>query len=130
MSMMITVPSTDEEFSSGSMKALPYYFADTEKTHIQVENMQGSDISVWAFSAQSKADRAAPFPHVAELGNVEAETLILFRREDAIYSVAAAERTKKGIKGSKLVVLDDCGYFPWVEKPDAFFREATEFLQV
>ena len=83
MSMMMNVPSTDEEFSSGLLKALPYYFADTEKTHIQAENMGSSPISVWAFASQSTADQAAPFPHVAELGNVKADTLILFGREDA-----------------------------------------------
>jgi proline iminopeptidase len=112
MSMMMNIPSTDEEFSSGLLKALPYYFADTEKTHIQAENMGSSSISVWAFASQSTADRAAPFPHVAELGNVKANTLILFGQEDAICSVAAGKRTREGVERSKFVVLEDCGHFP------------------
>lgn len=130
MSMMMNMPSTDEEFSKGLLKALPYYFADTEKTHIQTENMGREPISVWAFASQSTADRATPFPHVAELGNVEADTLILFGREDAICSVAAGERTRDGIKRSKLVVLEDCGHFPWVEKPEEFYEEVITFLLV
>ena len=46
MSVMMNVPSTDEEFSIDLLKLLPYYFADTEKTHIQAENIGGSPISV------------------------------------------------------------------------------------
>jgi proline iminopeptidase len=88
MSVMMNVPSTGEEFSIGLLQALPYYFADTEKTHIQAENMGSFPISVWAFASQSTADRAAPFPHVAELGNVKVDTLILFGRDDAFCSVA------------------------------------------
>jgi proline iminopeptidase len=130
MSLMMNIPSTDEELSSGLQKALPYYFADTEKTHIQAENMGGSPISAWALSSQIAADKAAPFPHVAELGNVEADTLILFGKEDAICSVAAGERTRDGIKRSRLVVWENCGHFPWVEKPKEFIGEVTAFLKV
>jgi proline iminopeptidase len=129
MSMMMNVPSTDEGFSRGLLKALPYYFADTEKTRIEVEDMGTAPISVWAFASQSTADRGTPFPHVAELGNVEADTLIVFGNEDAICSVAAGERTREGIKRSKLVILEDCGHFPWVEKPDEFFKEVRGFLE-
>lgn len=92
---------------------------------IQYVPTQGSAISVWAFSAQSQADRTAPFPLAEELANFEAETLILFGLEEAICSVAASEWTREGIKRSKLVVLENCGHFPWVEKPEEFFREVT-----
>jgi hypothetical protein len=34
---MPIVPRTEEEFSSGLVKVLLYYFADTNKTHIQAE---------------------------------------------------------------------------------------------
>jgi len=81
MSMMMNVPTMDDEFASGLLKALPYYFADPKKTHIQAENMGTSPMSVWAFASQNTADRATPFPHVAELSNMEVDTLILFVRK-------------------------------------------------
>jgi proline iminopeptidase len=130
MSMMMNVPTTDDEFASGLLKALPYYFVDTKKTHIQAENMGTSLMSVWAFASQSTADRATPFPHVAELGNVEADTLISFGREDALCGIAVGERTEEGIKKSKLVVLEECGHFPWVEKREEFFGEVKAFSEI
>ncbi|CAM6101233.1 unnamed protein product [Calypogeia fissa] len=128
MELIMDPPSTDEEFSSGLIKAIPYYFADPSNAHIQVENMDGS-LSVWTYLAQSKKDKADPFPHVAELENVTAKTLILSGREDAVCSVAAMERTRDGIKGSRLVVWEDCGHVPWIEKKEEFFEEVTKFLK-
>ncbi len=35
---------------------------------------------------------------------------------------------QKAIPGSDLVVIEDCGHVPQVEKPDEFLRAALEFL--
>jgi proline iminopeptidase len=35
---------------------------------------------------------------------------------------------RAGIGGSRLVVFERSGHFPWIEEPEHFFREVTRFL--
>jgi len=60
---------------------------------------------------------------------VQADTLVIFGREDALCSVAAGEKTREGVEGAELLVFEDCGHFPWIEKPEKFFTAVTEFLK-
>ncbi|KAL5351194.1 hypothetical protein ACLOAV_003045 [Pseudogymnoascus australis] len=125
--LMTKFPETDEEISKGLIQALPYYFADTSKTHIVMENL-GPLVSAWAFNAHRIYDEKSPFSHVAGLHLVTADTLVLCGREDGICSVAAAERTEEGIERCRLEVVEDAGHFPWVEKPNDFFPLVVKFL--
>jgi pimeloyl-ACP methyl ester carboxylesterase len=36
--------------------------------------------------------------------------------------------TKNGISGSKMVVYDKCGHFPWIEKKEEVINELQEFF--
>jgi hypothetical protein len=81
----MNILSKDEEFSKCSPKALIYYFAYTE-------DIGSASISVGALAFQSLVDRMPPSPHVVELDNVEAGTLICLKKENAICRVAATER--------------------------------------
>lgn len=42
--------------------------------------------------------------------------------------LSVIERTQKSIPNSKLIVLKDCGHFPYVEKPDELFPILDAFL--
>jgi len=84
---MMNIPSKDEKFPNGFPKALLYYFAHTE-------DIGSASISVRALASQSLVDRTPPFPHVVELVNVEAGTLICLKKENAIFRVAASERDR------------------------------------
>ncbi len=55
-------------------------------------------------------------------------TLIIWGREDAIVPVSAGEVYHESIKDSRLVVLNNCGHHPEVEKADDFVRLVKEFL--
>ncbi|KFY88127.1 hypothetical protein V498_06899 [Pseudogymnoascus sp. VKM F-4517 (FW-2822)] len=126
--LMTKLPETDEEVSKGLIQALPYYFADTSKTHIVMENLW-SLVSAWAFNAHRIYDEESPFSHVAGLHLVTADTLVLCGREDGICSVASTERTDEGIERCRLEVVEDAGHFPWVEKPNDFFPILVKFLK-
>ncbi len=55
-------------------------------------------------------------------------TLIVWGREDAIVPLSAAQVYHEAIKGSRLVVLNNCGHHPEIEKPNEFIRLVQEFL--
>ncbi len=48
--------------------------------------------------------------------------------EDAMCSVTAANAIHTAIPGSKLVVVENSGHFPWIEQPEVFWKHVHEFL--
>jgi pimeloyl-ACP methyl ester carboxylesterase len=53
---------------------------------------------------------------------------MVWGREDRIVPVECGGIYQKAIKGSDLVVIDNCGHAPQVEKPDEFVKSALDFL--
>jgi proline iminopeptidase len=64
----------------------------------------------------------------AKLARIRSPTLIIHGDYDSI-PVEAAEILHENIKNSKLVVIEKCGHFPFVEAPDRFMKEVREFLE-
>jgi pimeloyl-ACP methyl ester carboxylesterase len=52
------------------------------------------------------------------LATIACPTLVLCGRQDAITPLGLHEELTAGIKGSKLMVLEDCGHLSTLEKPD------------
>ena len=63
-----------------------------------------------------------------KLGSIHAPTQVLWGRDDALIPLSSAERYQKGIAGAKLVVIDQCGHIPQIEKPQEFNKALLEFL--
>ena len=59
---------------------------------------------------------------------IKTPTLIVWGREDGLTPVADAERFNKDIAGSKLVVFDQCGHAPNIEKAGEFNAALLKFL--
>ncbi len=64
----------------------------------------------------------------ARLGEIRAPTLILHGREDRRVPLERAEELHRGIPGSRLVVLEECGHWPHVEQRAAFVAAVKDFL--
>lgn len=62
------------------------------------------------------------------LAEITVPTLIVHGREDARVPLERAEELHHGISGSRLVVLDDCGHWPHVEKRAEFVAAVKGFL--
>ena len=62
------------------------------------------------------------------LGRVDIPTRILWGRQDKLVPLECGEQYQQAIRGSDLVVIDDCGHSPQVEKPQEFTAAALEFL--
>ena len=63
-----------------------------------------------------------------QLGQIRQPTLIVWGREDGWTPLALGNRFQQEIPGSKLLVLDRCGHFATIEKPDQFNAAVMTFL--
>jgi pimeloyl-ACP methyl ester carboxylesterase len=59
---------------------------------------------------------------------IKRPTLIVWGREDGLVSLAEGQRFNKDIAGSKLVVFDQCGHVPNIEKSMEFNAALVSFL--
>jgi len=55
-------------------------------------------------------------------------TLLVWGREDAITPVECGEIYQRAIPRSRLVVIENCGHMPEMEKPAEFARAVQDFL--
>lgn len=63
------------------------------------------------------------------LGEIKAKTLIIWGKQDGLIPVEDGERFKKGIVNSQILVIDNCGHVPMVEKFAEFSKAVLEFLE-
>lgn len=57
-------------------------------------------------------------------------TLIIWGENDLVTKPCVAEEFHKGIKGSKLFFIPECGHSPQIEKPEEFVEILEGFLQL
>jgi pimeloyl-ACP methyl ester carboxylesterase len=55
-------------------------------------------------------------------------TLLIWGRQDALVPVNCGEIYHQNIRGSRLVIIDQCGHAPQEEKPQEFVNHVSEFL--
>jgi pimeloyl-ACP methyl ester carboxylesterase len=121
-------PNDDDAFRRHFLKRLPLYFHDPDAHAETFTRHMGESFSAWASRAQAAADQLASASQVDKLASIGAETLIIVGRHCWVCPVAISERLHAGIGGSRLVVLERTGHFPWIEEPERFFPEITKFL--
>jgi pimeloyl-ACP methyl ester carboxylesterase len=63
-----------------------------------------------------------------DLAKIACPTLVLCGRQDALTPLAAHEEMAASIKGSRLVVVEDSGHLPPLERPDAVTAALREWL--
>jgi pimeloyl-ACP methyl ester carboxylesterase len=67
-------------------------------------------------------------PQFVELASIHTPTLVMWGRQDELIPLASGEKLRDGIAGAKLVVFEQCGHVPQIEKPAEFNRALLEFL--
>jgi 2-hydroxy-6-oxonona-2,4-dienedioate hydrolase len=53
---------------------------------------------------------------------------VMWGRQDELIPLASGEKLRDGIRGAKLVVFEQCGHVPQIEKSAEFNRALLEFL--
>ena len=66
----------------------------------------------------------------SRLGDIRAQTLILWGADDRIVDPSSVEIFTRGIHNSRAVVMDKCGHIPIIEKWRESSRICREFLKV
>ena len=64
----------------------------------------------------------------SRLSEIKKPTLIIWGKQDGLIPVADAATFNKGIANSELVIFDNCGHVPQVEKALDFNKKVLEFL--
>lgn len=64
-----------------------------------------------------------------QLGRITTPTQITFGRHDQVTSLRFADRMKSDIRGSELVVFEECAHAPIYEKVEEFNQKTLAFLQ-
>jgi pimeloyl-ACP methyl ester carboxylesterase len=65
----------------------------------------------------------------AHLGRIAAPTQITFGRHDQLTSTRFADRLKRGIRNSELLIFEGCAHAPLYENVAEFNQKTLAFLQ-
>jgi proline iminopeptidase len=114
--------------AAGMSKLLPAYWADPARIEKYKEHFAATSMSVDAFRGQRESKRM-PFDLTGELKKVTAPALIVAGDKDAFCPPAAARRMHLGLPNSKLLVVEDCGHFMWMEQAEVFNAQVPQFLK-
>lgn len=63
-----------------------------------------------------------------KLQDIKCPTLLVWGRQDAVTPLFVGEKFKEMISCSKLVIVDECGHAPMMEKPEEFNAILEEFF--
>jgi proline iminopeptidase len=99
------------------------YFADRSKAKALIDSLHEDSFSDRMF--WSVVPQMMTLDLRAGLEKVEAPVLVMHGKQDPLES---AEEVHKTFPGSKLVLLEGAGHFPWLEQPDAFYEALGSFL--
>jgi pimeloyl-ACP methyl ester carboxylesterase len=69
------------------------------------------------------------FPDSSLITHISCPTLIIWGRQDKIVPVDHAARFHRDIKGSQVLLLDDCGHCAMIEKPDETAEAIKRFFK-
>lgn len=122
------LPQDDAGFYHHFTSMVPLYLREPSKNAQTFIDHMGGRPSAWAFHSQFAVDALPAANEVEDLKNIQARTLIVVGRHCWICPVAVSEHLHGEIAGSKLLVFEKTGHFPWLEEPERFFDEVGDFL--
>ena len=117
----------DSEFSAFLARIMPLYLKNSKYAPALQEYVMTHRLPLKALKATAASD--GHFPVVSRLNTINIPTLILNGRYDIFCSAAQAQMMHECVNGSKLVIFENSGHFPWVEEPDLFFSTVINFLK-
>ena len=80
-------------------------------------------------SMQTAADRGLGGVSEEEVRAIKAPTLLVWGANDKLSPPVNADKLQAVIKGSRKVLIDKAGHYPFLEHPDKFNQAVTEFLK-
>jgi proline iminopeptidase len=113
----------------GIRAILPSQFYDRTKAHqaLAILKVGKEHYNPEADERLSPEYERGASARIEALKKVDIPTLIVHGRQDPMPESVALENQKL-LKGSRLVWLDRCGHWPWIEQPAALEKAIFEFL--
>ncbi len=122
-------PQDDDAFREFLLSAFHLYFYKPEPYVSKLGTMWTDKPSIWANRARYGSEKEDGWVMESELGKVVAErTLVITGREDPCCGPEVSEVVARGVEGSRLVLLEECGHLPWLEKSEEYFDTLVKFL--
>jgi proline iminopeptidase len=122
-------PKTDEAFTQYFEERAGFYCYNPAKDVPAFLKTMTRSMSASVYQAFLESPPASQAPPLADLSKISAKTLVIDGRQDPVCPPDESERIHAGIAGSKLVVIDKSGHFPWIEQPGIFFPAVSQFLE-
>jgi pimeloyl-ACP methyl ester carboxylesterase len=101
----------------------------TDQTLVSTVGLMAETVGITAFRRQIEAIITRPDSRPS-LAAIKVPTMVLVGREDKATPVAQAEEIARGIKGSKLVVIEHCGHLTTMERPAEVTKAMRTWLTV
>ena len=118
--------ATDEEFGRYLATIMPFYFHDESK--LPASLFERGTYAIDAYRMMKINADELGHGILERLEEIVAPTVIVVGDDDFICSTVQAARIHMRIKGSKLVLIEQAGHFPWIEQPEAFYAGLQEAL--
>jgi proline iminopeptidase len=119
-------PSTDEDMAENFKKRLPMYFANQAVLGQRRKRFEHVSFSIDAFKGAFGSNPSHEI--VTQLAHVDVRSIILAADRDFICSPSLGQRIHMALPGSKFVLVENCGHFPWIEQPEQFWRSVDVTL--
>ena len=85
--------------------------------------------TLWSPAANARSrELMAGCDVVSRLGEIDVPTLILSGRHDFFCPPSQAERLRRGIRASEVVIFEQSGHYPFVEEAEAFRQAVRGWL--
>lgn len=117
---------TDREATDLLEIMAPLYFQNPDGVSGFRRFLSVRDVPVRTMQAVSAADGG--FPLDGRLRRLDVPTLVVSGRHDIFCPPSGARTLAETLPHARLLMMEGSGHFPWVEEPEAFFREALGFL--
>jgi proline iminopeptidase len=114
-----STPKSDEEFTQSFRVSLPLYFASYAAAERAKHFFSASTYHFRPLKYNDNAPKFTP----KKLAQIKVPTALFEGEEDVITTPLEARRLHRGIANSTLFMIANAGHFPWLEQPDAFFKD-------
>ena len=116
--------SDDDAFNAWQIRVAPMGYAAwgaAEQAHAMVGRWNLRAAKAY-FSVEPPGDL------VTQVGRVTAPVLVIAGADDCLTGLAPVKALAERFPSGRLEVLERCGHYPWVERPEVFRRTIDAFL--
>jgi proline iminopeptidase len=124
--LLRAMPATDDELAAGMARLAPAYL---HQAPVEALTSLMAETVFSAAAMRRGFEELTSWSAVDRLHEVDAPTLVIAGRHDALTSWPQADRIAAHMPHAEVVVFEQSGHFPWIEEPDGFFDTIKSWLR-